>query len=543
MRAFLVLAQSLTLRSFAVMLGVVAQNHAHAIDVSRDFQKPGKPINVSVDYLGAFDLNSPMFRKSSGKPLQQTVSAKSIADTQLFESISPSVVLIQGQKGNGYGLGSGSVISADGLVLTNWHVLDGLDNITVMFLPVDGNLDAATRIKAQAIKVDQIADLALLKLDTPVPGLKPLRFAQFDGIRVGMDVHAIGHPKGEAWTYTKGVVSQVRRNFNWGHGHTATVIQTQTPINPGNSGGPLLSDAGLILGVNAFMLNDATLLNFAIGVDEIRAFLSRPEHRYTPLKNPEASTPVPSKPQQTAQTCKAQALKEKRDAKEATHYIYFDLDCDNRIDAVLEKPDDVGKAIIFDVDTDKNGKLDIYIVDKDRDGKWDFSLLDTDEDGRIDRVGHHPDGAMMPTSTTPYVDRDEGSTQQASASQPSPARSLEPSEDVIRALVQARFDRKANKIQRMASSCQNGQAGALGAMLCLSVAPLAAMGGAEPLHIDRLRKLGCAPASGKAGYVCDYLIETSHPIDQMFGGLVDRNGAGQARFLESADGWVMITGG
>jgi S1-C subfamily serine protease len=85
--------------------------------------------------------------------------------------------------------------------------------------------------------------------------LLPLEISSED-IEVGADVRAIGHPKGEEWTYTKGIVSSVRPDYEWsgepGESHRATVIQTQTPINPGNSGGPLLSDEGKIVGVNSF---------------------------------------------------------------------------------------------------------------------------------------------------------------------------------------------------------------------------------------------------------------------------------------------------
>jgi S1-C subfamily serine protease len=80
---------------------------------------------------------------------------------------------------------------------------------------------------------------------------------------VGTKPGGIGHPNGENWTYTKGIVSSVRPDYEW-LTHRATVIQTQTPINPGNSGGPLLSDDGKIVGVNSFGDKGAEGLNFAI---------------------------------------------------------------------------------------------------------------------------------------------------------------------------------------------------------------------------------------------------------------------------------------
>ncbi len=86
--------------------------------------------------------------------------------------------------------------------------------------------------------------------------MKPLAVAGSSAVQVGSDVHAIGHPTGEAWTYTRGIVSQIRRDYEWQAEdkvlHKATVIQTQTPINPGNSGGPLLDDNLEIVGINSF---------------------------------------------------------------------------------------------------------------------------------------------------------------------------------------------------------------------------------------------------------------------------------------------------
>src|SRR5581483_12284238 len=109
-------------------------------------------------------------------------------------------------------------------------------------------------LTADVIKTDQVADLALLKMVHPPEGRTPIAFGDFAKVNVGDDVNAIGHPTGEAWTYTKGYVSQIRRGYKWqaddGLAHDADVIQTQTPINPGNSGGPLLNSAGQIIGVN-----------------------------------------------------------------------------------------------------------------------------------------------------------------------------------------------------------------------------------------------------------------------------------------------------
>jgi S1-C subfamily serine protease len=106
-----------------------------------------------------------------------------------------------------------------------------------------------------------------------------IRLGTTDEIAVGADVHAIGHPTGEAWTYTTGVISQYRLTYKWSNRgeeikHQADIIQTQTPINPGNSGGPLISDADTLIGVNSFK-GDGEGLSFAVSVDDVKRFLVR----------------------------------------------------------------------------------------------------------------------------------------------------------------------------------------------------------------------------------------------------------------------------
>ena len=148
-----------------------------------------------------------------------------------------------------------------------------------MFKPADPSGKAAQDeiVKADVIKVDVQRDLALVRpRSLPNRSMRPLEIS-LKNIEVGADVAAIGHPKGEDWTFTKGIVSSIRPDYEWsydnGASHRATVIQTQTPINPGNSGGPLLSEDGKIVGVNSFGDKSAQGLNFAVAAKEIIYFL------------------------------------------------------------------------------------------------------------------------------------------------------------------------------------------------------------------------------------------------------------------------------
>ena len=158
-------------------------------------------------------------------------------------------------------------------------MVDHNREVTIVFKPADpsGKPTEDEVVKADVVKIDVQRDLALVRpRSLPNRTVRPLQISSQD-IEVGADVHAIGHPRGEAWTYTKGIVSSVRPDYEWSDGpgdsHRATVIQTQTPINPGNSGGPLLSDDGKIVGVNSFVIQDAEGLNFAVAAKEISYFL------------------------------------------------------------------------------------------------------------------------------------------------------------------------------------------------------------------------------------------------------------------------------
>jgi S1-C subfamily serine protease len=174
-------------------------------------------------------------------------------DVSLFRADAPSVVLILTKDA----LGSGSLLQ-DNLILTNFHVVDHNREVTVIFKPANANGRPSQDevVRGDVVKIDVQRDLALIRpRSLPNHSVLPLQIASKE-IEVGADVAAIGHPVGQDWTFTKGIVSAIRPDFEWpgdgGVTHRATVIQTQTPRNPGNSGGPLLSDDGKIVGVNSF---------------------------------------------------------------------------------------------------------------------------------------------------------------------------------------------------------------------------------------------------------------------------------------------------
>lgn len=218
--------------------------------------------------------------------IEQTRGTQNI---EVYKKAVTATVLIEADVGSGVSKGSGSVISNRGEVLTNWHVVEGARSIMVYFKPEEGvQVRKDLAFSATPIKVDQVADLALLQIQNPPADLRTLEFGDLGKLEVGQDVHAIGHPKGQQWTYTAGIISQIRPDYQWRDEtliHQGTVIQTQTPINPGNSGGPLLNDQAELIGVNSFVATEAQGLNYAVAVDTVKAFLQKP-----------ASAPAPPAP-------------------------------------------------------------------------------------------------------------------------------------------------------------------------------------------------------------------------------------------------------
>ncbi|HEY4150876.1 MAG TPA: trypsin-like peptidase domain-containing protein [Chitinophagaceae bacterium] len=186
--------------------------------------------------------------------------------TGVVGAVSESVVHIQVNKkiterGNNRpritpGSGSGFIISSDGFVVTNHHVIENATDIKVAF--TDGRL-----VNAELRGADPSTDIAVLKLYES--GLKALSFTNSDALQAGQIAIAIGNPLGLQHTVTAGVVSALGRTLRAGNGRLIDdVIQTDAALNPGNSGGPLVNSAGQVIGVNTAVIASAQGLCFAV---------------------------------------------------------------------------------------------------------------------------------------------------------------------------------------------------------------------------------------------------------------------------------------
>lgn len=318
-----------------------------------------------------------------------SLATRGAKEAQIFRTISPSVVLIVA----GGSLGSGSIVGA-GSILTNWHVVGDAAEVGVIFKPTQEGREVtkADIVRARVVKIDEKSDLALLAFPPSLKTAKAIELGTQGEIEVGADVHAIGHPTGEAWTYTRGVISQFRKGFQWqtekgGLQHSADVIQTQTPINPGNSGGPLLSDKGHLLGVNSFK-SAGEGLNFAVAVEEVKKFIAGPA--------PSARKKAPPG------ACEMKILYKGRNNENTAYVELADTRCTGKGNVLLTIPDDKKRSISLLIDTTGSGKPDIWIYDVDRDGKWDYSLHSSKRDGKIDLIGFHPNGELEPSRYEQY---------------------------------------------------------------------------------------------------------------------------------------------
>jgi len=166
-----------------------------------------------------------------------------------------------GPRGGGTSLGSGFIISDDGYVLTNHHVVNGADKVTV-------TLSDRREFKAEVVGSDEQYDVALLKIDAD--NLRWLRAGQSSGLQPGQWVVAIGSPFGLDHSVTAGIVSAVGRSNPYAGQQYVPFIQTDVAINRGNSGGPLLNTSGEVVGINSQIFSNSggyMGVSFAIPID------------------------------------------------------------------------------------------------------------------------------------------------------------------------------------------------------------------------------------------------------------------------------------
>ena len=209
----------------------------------------------------------PAFELALEKPGEQELSLQ-----ELYRQCTPSIVSITGYVNGrgGYYWGTGIILSEDGLILTNAHLMEDCDSAVVA-------LNDDRSFEARLVGSDHSSDIAVLKIEAE--GLTPAVFGDSEALAVGEHVAAIGNPLGEGFrlTLTDGIVSAIDRNVNY-DGHTVTLLQTNTAINDGNSGGALFNMYGQVVGVTNMKMVSSYIsiegISFAIPSSTVRSMVN-----------------------------------------------------------------------------------------------------------------------------------------------------------------------------------------------------------------------------------------------------------------------------
>jgi putative serine protease PepD len=198
-----------------------------------------------------------------------TIAGEPLDIQTLLDKVGPSVVSIHTGTRQGDAAGSGVVLTEDGVVLTNAHVIEGATTIEVDF--ADGRT-----AEARVLGAVPENDVAVVKVEGLTSPVTPAELGSSEELQVGDTVVAIGNALnlGDEPSVTTGIVSATGRSIQAPSGSSLdNLIQTDAAINPGNSGGPLINASGQVVGINTAILADAQNIGFALSIDSIRSLV------------------------------------------------------------------------------------------------------------------------------------------------------------------------------------------------------------------------------------------------------------------------------
>jgi S1-C subfamily serine protease len=211
-----------------------------------------------------------------GTPVENNFTAEERVNISVYDRVNRSVVNITTRvvqpdmlfmlEPPSEGAGSGSVLDREGHILTNYHVIEGAQEVRV-------TLANGETYEAGLMGADPVYDMAVLRIDAPREALFPVEFGDSSALKVGQKVFAIGNPFGLERTMTVGIISSLNRTLKSRTGRTMkSIIQIDAALNQGNSGGPLLDSRGRLIGMNtaiASRTGENTGVGFAIPVNNI----------------------------------------------------------------------------------------------------------------------------------------------------------------------------------------------------------------------------------------------------------------------------------
>jgi len=222
----------------------------------------------AVAYSVLSDRGGTVVRQVTVQNAQPVASGSALSVNSIYKNTYRGVVEITARSNGGSAEGSGFVYDSSGHIVTNQHVVDGAQSISVRFWN-------GKTYSAQLVGSDSSTDLAVIKVNAPDSQLYPLTLGSSSKLAVGDPVVAIGSPFGLEETVTSGIVSALHRSIDSPANFAISdTIQTDAAINHGNSGGPLLNAQGQVIGVNAQIRSDSgdnAGVGFAIPSDTVRS--------------------------------------------------------------------------------------------------------------------------------------------------------------------------------------------------------------------------------------------------------------------------------
>ena len=323
--------------------------------------------------------------------------------------------------------GTGSIIDNNGLIITNWHVIENANQVWVYPFPKDTSkglqvdmITDAEKFLARVVAKNKKTDLALVQVTGISKRITPIPLGINDEVQSGEKVFAIGHPRGYGWDITPGIVRGKMPNDKWNYGpppkegeefdHEASVIRHSAEIEGGSSGGPLFNEKGRMIGVNNMGISESNNMNFAIIVKHAQGLIENKEQ--SGIKATATVEPLTEKIL-VQKYPNLQSVDFNGNGKIDTWYA--DTDNNGIGDTIYIDDDEDGFIESIEIDKNENNSSEIFLRDKDLDGqfdeqwmdreditpdhtltqaewfdKWDSIAVDIDQDGTWDKVQDFP---------------------------------------------------------------------------------------------------------------------------------------------------------
>lgn len=258
--------------TFAVILGrsAIVTSSSGRLSLVIGNRKGDNPFSPAASSAASPATTSSVGLNISDPPEVLSTSAVAndgvLSTREIAKRVRPSVVSILVSSAWQSGLASGIIMTEDGLIITNHHVVDGMTSITVV-------LSTGEQYDATLIGVDESSDLAVIRIEAD--GLQPATFGNSDAVEVGDPAVVVGTPYSLSLsgTTTQGIISAINRDLVIDN-RTITLIQTDASINPGNSGGPLINQYGQVIGITSLKIGEEFEgLGFAIPMNSAKSIL------------------------------------------------------------------------------------------------------------------------------------------------------------------------------------------------------------------------------------------------------------------------------